>query len=147
ALVGRLRDDRQDWLISWTVAAAALCVCLGVIAVGHLIGFGVVTFRIYQLTGAVVAPLWLALGGVQLSGLKTPARCLSWLVGSAFMIIACVTLTADPIKDADRRGTSLRLGDLHWDVPPKYLITAAHGVVLVILLIALIVSLLRWRKG
>ncbi|MEV5412428.1 antibiotic biosynthesis monooxygenase [Thermopolyspora sp. NPDC052614] len=146
-LIGRVRDDREGWLIAWAVSTAALCVSLGVIATGHLVGFGTVTFRIHQLTGALLAPLWLALGVVQLLALKVPAKFVTWLFGIAFTIVASVILVLDPVKGAGTMDKTLPLGEEHWDVLPKYLITGTHGIVLLILLIALIVSLLRWRKG
>ena len=146
-LVGRFRDDRQGWPLAWAVATAALCASLGAIATGHLIGFGEVTFRVYQLGGAALAPLWLAIGVIQLLALKVATRFLAWLFGTAFTIIVTVILTVDPITAFDKFGTTLPVGEDHWDVIPKYLIIATHGIVLLVLLIALILSLLRWRKG
>jgi quinol monooxygenase YgiN len=146
-LVGRIRDDRQGWPIAWAVATAALGVSLGAIATGHVVGFGEVTFRIYQLAGAALAPFWLAIGVIQLLALKTPTRFLAWLFGTAFTIVVTVILIADPITGFDRFGKRLPVGEDHWDVIPTYLIMGTHGLVLLVLLIALIVSLLRWRKG
>jgi hypothetical protein len=44
-LVGRLRDERSGWLVAWTVTTSALCLALGAVAIGHLVGFGPATFR------------------------------------------------------------------------------------------------------
>ncbi|WP_143737343.1 hypothetical protein [Microbispora sp. GKU 823] len=54
-LVGRLRDEPAGWLIAWSIATGALALSLGAIAVGHLTGFGPVTFRAYQITGSLLA--------------------------------------------------------------------------------------------
>ena len=48
-------------MIAWTVFAVALCLALGVIGVGYLVGFGNVTFKLYQLTDPCSAA-WLAIG-------------------------------------------------------------------------------------
>ena len=77
ALIRRLRDETEGWLIAWTVSAAALCLSLGVIGIGYFLGFGPATFRIYQITGALLAPLWLAVGLIQLLADKVPPRFLS----------------------------------------------------------------------
>ena len=66
ALVARLRSEPKGWLIAWSVTTASLSVSLGVIAAGYLLAFGPATFRIYQLTGSLLAPMWLAVGVVQL---------------------------------------------------------------------------------
>jgi quinol monooxygenase YgiN len=146
-LIGRIREEREGWLIAWAVSTAALCVALGVTATGHLVGFGAATFRIHQLTVALLAPLWLALGVIQLLAEKVPVRFVTWLFGIAFTIVASVILVFDPVKDVGAMGKALPMGERHWDVLPEYLITGTHALVLLILLIALIVSLLRWRKG
>jgi quinol monooxygenase YgiN len=146
-LIGRIRDEREGWLIAWTVATAALCLSMGAIAIGHLAGFGTVTFRIYQVTGALLAPLWLAIGVIQLLAEKIPAKFATWLVGIAFTVVACVIMISDPVGQTQDFGKTLPVGDRHWDWLPKYLLDAAHLAVLLILVIALIVSLLRWRGG
>src|ERR1044072_4248440 len=74
ALVRRLRDEVEGWLIAWTVSAVALCLALGAIGVGYLMGFGDVTFKVYQLTGSLLAPFWLAIGLVQLLSEKVPPK-------------------------------------------------------------------------
>src|SRR5690242_16589744 len=88
ALIARLRSEHKGWLIAWSVTTASLSVSLGVIAAGYLFAFGPATFRIYQLTGSLLAPMWLAIGVVQLLARKSAARFASWLLGGAFTLIA-----------------------------------------------------------
>ncbi|TXK35359.1 putative quinol monooxygenase [Nonomuraea sp. C10] len=146
ALVRRLREEPEGWLIAWTVAAAALCLSLGVIGIGHLVGFGAATFRIYQLTGSLVAPLWMAVGLVQLLSEKTPPRFVAWLFGIAYTVTASVILMVDPLI-SDEMGKTLPTGGDHWAIFPHYLLIGAHVLTALIMAAGVVIAALRWRDG
>ncbi|WP_405143612.1 antibiotic biosynthesis monooxygenase [Sphaerisporangium sp. NBC_01403] len=146
-LVGRLRDERSGWLIAWTITTSALCLALGAVAVGHLMKFGPVTFRVYQITGAFLAPFWLAVGMIQMLAQKAPAKFAAWLLGIAFTLITTVIMILDPISDPDKFAYTLPLGDIHWTIIPTALLNAAHALTYLILIGCLIVAVLRWRNG
>ncbi|WP_433249824.1 antibiotic biosynthesis monooxygenase [Streptosporangium sp. CA-135522] len=147
ALVGRLRSEPKGWLIAWSITTAALCVSLGVIATGHLVGFGSATFRIYQLAGSMLAPLWLAIGVIQLLARKSGARFAAWLLGTAFTVIASVIMMVDPILQATAFTKVLPPGGLHWGLPPTYLLRAVHVAVVLVLLGGVAIAVMRWRGG
>ncbi|MEU7002825.1 antibiotic biosynthesis monooxygenase [Nonomuraea sp. NPDC046570] len=147
ALIRRLQEEREGWLIAWTVAAIALCVSLAVVGVGSLIGFGTATFRFYQLTGSLLAPVWLAIGLIQLLATKTPAKFATWLIGIAFTVVASVVLIFDPVGETPPFSKALPPAAGHWDWPPAYLLLGAHVAVVVIMLAAMAVAGLRWRTG
>ncbi|MEV8636064.1 antibiotic biosynthesis monooxygenase [Streptosporangium sp. NPDC051023] len=147
ALVSRLRDERKGWLIAWSITTTTLCVSLGVIGTGCLIGFGATTFRIYQLTGSLLAPLWLAVGVVQLVGRKSAARFASWLLGIAFTIVGLVIMISDRVDLVQEFTTSLPVGSRHWDVFPAYLLWVTHAGAALTLLGGLVFAVLRWRGG
>ncbi|MFF5209932.1 antibiotic biosynthesis monooxygenase [Streptosporangium sp. NPDC000396] len=147
ALIGRLRSEPKGWLVAWSLTTAALCLSLGVIATGHLMGFGTTTFRVYQLTGSLLAPIWLAVGTVQLLARKSPPKFASWLVGIAFTIVASVIMVVDPIVQDNQFAKTLPLGSRHWGLVPTYLLWAAHVAVALILLASLVLAVLRWRGG
>ena len=147
SLVSRLREEVTGWLIAWTVTAAALCLSLGVVAIGHLAGFGPATFRIYQVTGALLAPLWLAVGAIQLLSRAVPGRFASWLFAGAFTVIGLVIMIADPVSATPPFGRSLPVGDQHWDLWPQSLLDILHLIIAVILVVALILALRRARDG
>ncbi|GGK99362.1 hypothetical protein Sme01_60570 [Sphaerisporangium melleum] len=146
-LAGRLRDERSGWLIAWTATTAALCLALGAVAIGHLMGFGSVTFRVYQITGAFLAPFWLAVGVIQMLARKAPARFAAWLFGIAFTLVTVVILILDPVSNPDKFTKALPLGDTHWTIIPTALLSAAHALVYLMLIGCLIVAVLRWRSG
>ncbi|SEG74514.1 Quinol monooxygenase YgiN [Nonomuraea solani] len=146
ALIQRLRDDPEGWLVAWTVAVAALCISLGVIGIGCLMGFGTVTFRIYQVTGSLLAPLWLAVGLVQLLSEKAPPRFLAWLMGIALTVVGVVILVWDPLKTNDM-GTTLPPAANHWNLFPDMLLIGVHAVALLVMLAMLVVAGLKWRNG
>ncbi|GII88471.1 hypothetical protein Ssi03_64610 [Sphaerisporangium siamense] len=147
-LARRLRDERAGWLIAWTVTTAALCLALSAVAVGHLIGFGPVTFRVYQITGAFLAPFWLSIGMVQLLARGVAGRFAAWLLGIAFTLVTVVILAVDPLSAPEALAKKvLPLGDAHWTIIPTALLTAAHALTYLILIGCLIVAVLRWRAG
>ncbi|MEV4174567.1 antibiotic biosynthesis monooxygenase [Nonomuraea sp. NPDC049709] len=146
ALIQRLRDEPEGWLIAWTVAVVALCLSLVVIGIGYLMGFGEVTFRIYQVTGSLLAPLWLAIGLVQLLSEKVPPRFLAWLLGIALTVVAAVIMVFDPLKNTDM-GKSLPSAANHWNIPPGYLLIGVHAVAVLVMLAMLVVAGLKWRSG
>ncbi|MDA0633182.1 antibiotic biosynthesis monooxygenase [Nonomuraea sp. MCN248] len=146
ALVRRLHEEPEGWLIAWAVAAGLLCLSLGVIGVGHLIGFGTVTFKIFQLTGSLLAPLWLAIGLIQLLAEKTPPKFGAWLFGVGFTVTASVILLMDPLK-SEEMGKSLPDARAHWAIIPDYLLLAAHAIAALIMAGAVLVAALRWRDG
>ncbi|GAA4235389.1 quinol monooxygenase YgiN/uncharacterized membrane protein YhaH (DUF805 family) [Streptosporangium album] len=146
ALVRRLRDEPKGWLIAWSITTAALCLSLAVVATGYLIGFGSVTFRIYQLTGSLLAPLWLAVGVVQLVAHKPGARFASWLLGIALTVVAAVIMMVDPLQDTSFTKALPRAGD-YWGLVPSYVLWAAHATVALILLGGIAFAVMRWRGG
>ncbi len=145
-LVGRLRDEPAGWLIAWSIATGALAVSLGAVAVGHLTGFGSVTFRAYQITGSLLAPLWLAVGVLQLLSEKAAARFAGWLLGAALTVVGTVIMVLDPIV-ASGFGKTLPDGPAHWDLWPEWLLRGVHGLVVFLLLLALGIALMSWRDG
>ncbi|MEO3869671.1 antibiotic biosynthesis monooxygenase [Nonomuraea sp. B12E4] len=146
ALIQRLRDDPEGWLIAWTVAAVALCLSLGVIGIGGVIGFGGATFRIYQVTGSLLAPLWLAVGLVQLLAEKVPPRFLAWLFGCALTVVAAAIMIFDPLKREDMSG-ALPAGSEYWGLIPGYLLVGVHTIAVLVMLAMLAVAGLKWRNG
>ncbi|MEU4830604.1 antibiotic biosynthesis monooxygenase [Streptosporangium sp. NPDC023615] len=147
ALVSRLRGEPKGWLIAWSITTASLSVSLAVIATGHLIGFGPGTFRIYQLTGSMLAPLWLAVGVIQLLARKSTARFASWLLGIALTVIAAVILAIDPILLEKDFAKTLPPGGTHWGLFATSLLLAVHVIVAVVLLGGTVLAALRNRGG
>ncbi|MFG1823358.1 hypothetical protein ACGFIJ_12805 [Microbispora bryophytorum] len=145
-LVGRLRDEPAGWLIAWSIATGALALSLGAIAVGHLTGFGPVTFRVYQITGSLLAPLWLLIGVIQLLAEKGGARFAGWLLGAALTVVGTVIMVLDPVVTAGF-GKSLPDGPTHWDLWPEWLLRGVHGLVIFMLLLLLAMAVMAWRDG
>ncbi|GGS77692.1 putative quinol monooxygenase [Nonomuraea spiralis] len=146
ALIRRLRDEPEGWLIAWTVSAGALCLSLVVIGIGHFLGFGPVTFRIYQVTGSLLAPLWLAVGLIQLLADKAPPRFLAWLFGIALTIVSGAILFFDPLRSTDL-GKTLPSGSALWGLIPDYLLIGVHAIDVLVLLACVVVAALKWRSG
>ncbi|MFG2072068.1 putative quinol monooxygenase [Nonomuraea maritima] len=146
ALIQRLREDSEGWLIAWIVAVVALCLALGAVGLGSFLGFGEVTFRVFQVMGSLVAPLWLGVGLVQLLAEKTPPRFLAWLFGIALTFTAVVIMLFDPLKSSDMT-KAVPSGAAHWNLFPSYLLTGVHVIDVVVMLAMLVVAGLKWRNG
>ncbi|SDL57510.1 putative quinol monooxygenase [Nonomuraea jiangxiensis] len=146
ALIQRLRDDPEGWLIAWTVAVVSLCLSLGVIGIGGVLGFGGFTFRIYQVTGSLLAPLWLGVGLVQLLAEKVPPRFLAWLFGTALTVVAAAIMVFDPLKSDDMSRTLPAAADF-WGLIPGYLLIGVHVIAVLLMLAMLVVAGLKWRNG
>lgn len=147
ALIRRLREEFEGWLVAWTVAAVAVCLSLAVIAIGYVMGFGPTTFKLYQVTGSFLAPFWLAIGLIQLLAEKVPPKFLAWLLGIAVTIVATVVMIFDPLLQADGMSKSLPPGNGHWGLIPDKMLLGIHGLAVVIMLGAVVVAGLRWRNG
>ncbi|TDC10902.1 hypothetical protein E1267_02810 [Nonomuraea longispora] len=146
ALIQRLRDEPDGWLIAWTVAVAALALSLGVIAIGSFFGFGSVTFRIYQVTGSLLAPLWLSVGLVQLLAEKVPPRFLAWLLGIALTVVSVAIMMFDPLR-VEAMSEELPSAAAVWAIIPSYLLTGVHIIDALVMLAMLVVAGLKWRNG
>ncbi|WP_203881798.1 putative quinol monooxygenase [Planotetraspora kaengkrachanensis] len=144
-LIGRLREEPTGWLIAWSVATGALTLSLATIGLGQLAGFGAAIFRISQITGSLLAPLWLAIGLLQLLADKGSSRFGGWLIGSALTVVGAVIMLLDPV--AGTFSKDFPDAAAHWDIWPEYLLHGVHGLVIVMLLISLAVALLSWRDG
>lgn len=144
-LIGRLRDEPTGWLVAWAITTGALCLSLGVVATGHLVGFGSTTYRAFQITGALLAPLWLAVGVLQLLAEKGSARFTGWLLGIALTVVGMVIMLFDPVSGAFAK--ELPFGAVHWDIWPEWLLRGVHGLVVVMLVLSLAVALLSSRDG
>ncbi|GIH90938.1 antibiotic biosynthesis monooxygenase [Planobispora siamensis] len=156
ALVSRLRSEPKGWLVAWSVTTATLGVSLGVVAAGHLLGFGTTTFRLYQLAGSFLAPLWLAVGVIQLLARKPTAKLASWLLGGGLTVIALVIIMVDPVLQAEDFTKSLPDDGLtiglppastHWGLPPTVLLLVVHLIVALILVAGIGLAFMRWRDG
>ncbi|GIH22442.1 hypothetical protein Aph01nite_07520 [Acrocarpospora phusangensis] len=145
ALVGRLREEASGWLTAWAITTAALCLALGAVTVGNLLGFGPLTFRIYQIGGALLAPLWLSVGLIQLLAEKRSARFSGWLLGGGLTVVGGVIMLIDPVAGGFKK--ELPTGNEFWDLWPEWLLRGVHGVVVLTLLVAMMVAVARWRGG
>lgn len=147
ALIRRIAEETEGWLVAWVVAAAVLCVALGTVGVGYLVGFGTWTFKIYQLTGSFIAPLWLAIGLIQLLAAKVPAKFAAWLFCIAFTVVGTVIFLLDPVLSPESMGKALPAASVHWSFAVPYLLVGVHAIAVVIMLGAMLVAGLRWRSG
>jgi quinol monooxygenase YgiN len=92
-----LRAPRGD-LIAWLVALIGLLVALGAQALGHLLGFGGVSFRAMEIGAQVIAPLALVMGLAEVAGTSLPARFASRLFVPSLGFVALVILGTDPLS-------------------------------------------------
>jgi quinol monooxygenase YgiN len=92
-----IRAPRGD-LIAWSVAMLGLAGALVAQAVGHLVGFGQLSFRVMEVGAQLIAPLALIAGLAELAGRGVPARFAARLFIPAFGFVALVILGTDPLS-------------------------------------------------
>ncbi len=138
-----LRKPRPD-MVAWVIALAGLTVGLAAQAAGYRRGFVPATFRITQLSAALVAPLALAWGLGELAAKGLVARfagrlCLAGLFVVAGVILATDVLSAQPFTQQWPAARD------HFEFLPLGLLGVVAVVVVLTVVVALITTGLRSR--
>jgi quinol monooxygenase YgiN len=143
-LILRARQERLPYLIAWCLTMGGVSVALVGMTLGFLAGFGGFLFRLMEVGGALVAPVWLALGMAVLVTEVVQLRFASWLFGISYSVVAVVILLLDPLKGSFDK--SLPDPGRHYDSLPLLLIDLAHGVAVLALVACLVMIALRAGK-
>lgn len=125
-LVSRAYKDRLLYLIAWSFTQVGLSLALLSMAVGFLAGFNGLFFRVVEIGAALLAPLWLMLGMVELIARFVQVRFGAWLFTISYTVVAVVILLLDPLK-GDLGKDLPKPGDTY-DALPLLLIDGAHVV-------------------
>ncbi len=130
----------------WAAAALALTVALAAQSVGFASGFGAATFRAVQLSGLLLAPLWLAWGLAELTWPGEAARFGARLACYALTIVGSVILATDPLAAAPF-GKDWPLAGAHYQQPSHYALLAVQGVAVILTMASLGVLAAEPRNG
>jgi hypothetical protein len=145
-LVTRTYNQRLPYLVAWSLTLFGLCVALGAMTIGFAAGFGPMLLRAMELGGALIAPVWLVLGVVELIAYHVQVRFAAWLFTVSYSIVASVIVLFDPIDG--KFGKDLPKPDEFYAWLPLTLISVAHVVVVIALVACAAVTALRaTRKG
>jgi quinol monooxygenase YgiN len=142
-LLSRAFDQRRPHLFAWALTQFGLSVGLGAMSVGLLAGFGAPLFRAMELGGALVTPLWLAMGVVELVTRPVPVKFAARLVVVSYTIVASVILALDPLRG--KFSTTLPKLDDHYEWLPQAVIAGAHLIAVASLVICAAVTALHAR--
>ncbi|MEU5993291.1 antibiotic biosynthesis monooxygenase [Spirillospora sp. NPDC047418] len=132
-LIQRAHKDRLLYLIAWSFTQVGLTLALLCMAVGFMMGFNGPLFRVLELGAALIGPVWLALGMIELIARYVQVRFAAWLFAISYTVVAMVILVLDPLKGSLSK--SLPKPSSTYDALPLLLIDGAH-VVAVISLVA-----------
>ena len=132
-LVQRAHKDRLLYLIAWSFTQVGLTLALLCMAVGFMVGFNGALFRVLELGAALIGPVWLALGMIELIARYVQVRFAAWLFAISYTVVAIVILVLDPLKGSLSKSLP-KPGDTY-DALPLLLVDGAH-VVAVISLVA-----------
>ncbi|MBA8954062.1 putative quinol monooxygenase [Actinomadura namibiensis] len=133
-LVQRASKERLLYLIAWSVTLVGLSLALLALTAGFFLGFNGLLFRVAEVGAALVAPLWLALGMVELIARPVQVRFAAWLFSVSYTVVAMVILALDPFKRSAFTKGLPKPGDTY-DAIPLLLIDGIH-VVAVLALVA-----------
>ncbi|TDC55714.1 hypothetical protein E1281_11095 [Actinomadura sp. KC345] len=125
-LIQRANKDRLLYLIAWSFTQVGLSLALLSMGVGFLAGFNGVLFRVVELGAALIGPIWLALGMVELIARYVQVRFGAWLFAISYTVVALVILLVDPLKGELSKDLP-KPGDTY-DALPLLLIDGAHVV-------------------
>jgi quinol monooxygenase YgiN len=142
-LLSRATALRRPHLFAWALTQFGLCAALGATAVGLLAGFGQPLFRTMEIGGALIAPLWVAMGVVELATRPFPAKFAARLIVVSYTIVAVVILALDPLR-GDFSTTLPKLDD-HYEWLPQAMIAGAHLIAVATLVICAAVTALQAR--
>ncbi|WP_019632308.1 putative quinol monooxygenase [Actinomadura atramentaria] len=144
-LVRRASNDRLLYLIAWSVTLVGLSLALLAMTVGLLAGFNGPLFRVVEIGAALLAPMWLALGMVELVARYVQIRFSTWLFVASYTVIALVILVIDPTVGSF--GDALPKPGKSYGPLPLFLIDGAHVLaVLTLVVCAVVTALLASRR-
>ncbi|MFD0853945.1 hypothetical protein ACFQ07_17030, partial [Actinomadura adrarensis] len=138
SLVRRASQDRLLYLVALAVTQVGLSLALFAMAGGFLFGFNPMFFRIMEVGAALLGPLWLALGMIELIARPIQVRFGARLVVISYSVVAAVILFVDPTKG--EFSTSLPKPRDTYDVLPPLLIDGAHVIAVLALVACLVVT-------
>jgi quinol monooxygenase YgiN len=142
-LLSRASSWRLPHLFAWALTQFGLCAALGATAVGLLVGFNEPLFRTAEMGGALIAPLWLAMGVIELVTQPFPVKFVSRLVVVSYTIVAVVILALDPLRGDFT--SALPKPDEHYEWLPQAVIAGAHLIAVTTLVICAAVTALQAR--
>ncbi|WP_131742990.1 antibiotic biosynthesis monooxygenase [Actinomadura roseirufa] len=125
-LISRAYKDRLLYLIAWSLTQVGLSLALLSMGVGFLAGFNDPLFRVMEFGAALIGPLWLALGMIELIARYVQVRFGAWLFAVSYTVVAIVILMLDPLKGSLTK--SLPKPGKTYDALPTLLIDVGHVV-------------------
>ncbi|MEW2359739.1 antibiotic biosynthesis monooxygenase [Spirillospora sp. NPDC029432] len=137
-LVMRANKDRLLYLIAWSTTQVGLSLALISMLLGFLLGFGGPMFRVVQLGAALLAPVWLALGVIELIARYVQVRFGAWLFAISYTVVAVVIILVDPVKGSFTK--KLPNPRQTYDALPLLLIDGAHVIAVIALVACLAVT-------
>lgn len=143
-LVVRTLPERRIHLYAWYVTLLALGITLGAMLVGFGMGFSPALLRTMALFGALLAPVTLALGVVELVGRTVQARFAARLISASFTVVAVVIILLDPITGTF--GKTLPKLSAHYSSLPGLVFDGGHVFAVVALLSCVGVTAVRGNR-
>ncbi|MFC6879773.1 putative quinol monooxygenase [Actinomadura yumaensis] len=131
-LVSRAYKDRLLYLIAWSLTLVGLSLALAAMTLGFFLGYSGPLFRVMEIGAAMIGPVWLALGMIELIARYVQVRFAAWLFAVSYTVVALVILVLDPLK-ASLTKSLPKPGDTY-DALPLLLIDGAHVVAVIALM-------------
>jgi quinol monooxygenase YgiN len=144
-LFARTFNERRPHLIAWSLAVAGLTLAVGAMAAGGLAGFSGMLFRLMEVGGALIAPVFLAVGVAELISHYVQVRFAAWLVAISYSIVAVVIALFDPVETRTF-GHGIPSPSAGYSALPVTLINVAHVIVVIALAACTGVTAMRARN-
>jgi quinol monooxygenase YgiN len=140
-LIQRASKERLLYLIAWSLTQVGLSLALISMTLGFLIGFNGLLFRVLEMGAALIGPVWLALGMIELIARPVQVRFGGWLFAVSYSVVAVVILLVDPTKGTFTK--SLPKPGRAYDALPLLLVDGGHVIAVIALVACLAVTALQ----
>ncbi|MQY06008.1 putative quinol monooxygenase [Actinomadura macrotermitis] len=144
-LVSRASKDRLLYLIAWSLTLVGISLALACMTVGFFAGFNGLLFRVVELGAALIAPMWLALGMVELIARPVQVRFAAWLFAVSYSVVALVIAVLDPLTSY-KFAKALPPPSKVYQTLPLLLVDGAHVVAVLALVACAAVTALQASK-
>ncbi|MEO5875157.1 MAG: antibiotic biosynthesis monooxygenase [Streptosporangiaceae bacterium] len=136
-------SERRPHLVAWSLSLVGLTIALAAMAFGALVGFNPALFRAMQLGGALLAPLALALGLIELISSYVQVRFATRLIGISYSLVALVILAIDPLRGTAKLGKAIPAPGDVYDALPMALIGGANVIAIITIVVGAVITAVR----
>jgi len=145
SLVQSALKDRRLHLWVWAAATGLEGLALAALGIGQFAGYSGPVFRMMAITGALLAPMCVAVGAVELCVKPVQARFAARLIAISYSLVALVILILDPLQSGSLGKSPPHPKDVY-GLLPGWLLTGTTVLAVIALVAAAVTVVVRSQK-